>query len=159
MYLSNCMEKQVFERVYTLEKLELILQDFWNIAQNYPVIAFSGDMGAGKTTFIHKLCDMLAVEDTVSSPTFSLINEYHFSKEGRDTIIYHMDWYRLKNEEEAISTGIEDCLLQAKRQKMYCFIEWPEKAVNLLQLPYLWVNIETLSETERKMTIYNGSMA
>jgi tRNA threonylcarbamoyladenosine biosynthesis protein TsaE len=82
-----------------------------------------------------------------------LINEYHFSKGGNSAVIYHMDWYRLKSEEEAVSAGIEDCLLQATRKKDYCFIEWPEKAMNLLTTPYLWVSIENLSETERRMTL------
>lgn len=153
------MEQTLLECRYTLKNLEQILQNFWNVANKYPVIAFSGDMGAGKTTFIHQLCDMLDVEDTVSSPTFSLINEYHYNEAGKDTIIYHMDWYRLKSEEEGISAGIEDCMLQAMRQKMYCFIEWPEKAMSLLPQSTLWVKIETLSETERKMTLSNGSMA
>lgn len=153
------MEKTLLECRYTLKELEQILQKFWNVAEKYPVIAFSGDMGAGKTTFIHQLCDMLEVEDTVSSPTFSLINEYHYNKSGRDTTIYHMDWYRLKSEEEAISAGIEDCMQQAIRQNMYCFIEWPEKAMSLLPQSTLWVKIETLSETERRMTLSNGSMA
>jgi tRNA threonylcarbamoyladenosine biosynthesis protein TsaE len=152
------MEKTLFECAYTLKDIEQILQKFWHVAEKYPVIAFSGEMGAGKTTFISQLCSLLEVEDAVSSPTFALINEYHYSKGGRDTIIYHMDWYRLKNEEEAISAGVEDCLAQAIGGKMYCFIEWPEKAMGLLRQPYLWVNIESLSETERKMTVTNGSI-
>lgn len=147
------MSRTIFERTYTLIELELILHDFWAIAQKYSLLAFSGDMGAGKTTFIHKLCTMLQVQDTVSSPTFSIINEYHFDHNGKDTIIFHMDWYRLKSEEEAIATGIEDCLQQAIRQKMYCLIEWPEKAMSLLSSPCLWITIETLNETERHMAI------
>ena len=153
------MEKTLFECTYTLKELEQILHKFWETSRTYPIIAFSGDMGAGKTTFIHKLCEMLAVEDTVSSPTFSLINEYHFNTGGKDTTIFHMDWYRLKSEEEAISAGIEDCLQQAIRNKDYCFIEWPEKAPSLLSSPYLWVKIVTLTETERRMTVTTGFVA
>ena len=147
------MKQTLLELNYSLKDIEDVLQAFWNIAGNYSTIAFSGNMGAGKTTFISRLCELLAVEDTVSSPTFSLINEYHFTKEGKSAVIYHMDWYRLKSEEEAISAGIEDCLLQASLKKDHCFIEWPEKAMSLLTTPYLWVSIENLSETERRMTV------
>ncbi len=147
------MEKIISEYRYNLKNVELILHEFWKIVEPYAVITFSGDMGAGKTTFIHKLCTYLKVEDTVSSPTFALINEYHFNKEGKDALIYHMDWYRLKSEEEAITSGIEDCLLQAIKHKMYCFIEWPEKAAGLLRAPYIKLSIDTLSETERAMKV------
>jgi tRNA threonylcarbamoyladenosine biosynthesis protein TsaE len=107
-------------------------------------------MGAGKTTFIHHLCDYLGVEDAVSSPTFALINEYHFLNNGQDKTIYHMDWYRINSEEEAINAGIEDALLN---KDAYCFVEWPEKAIHLLPQPYLWIEIEVLDETKRKMTV------
>jgi tRNA threonylcarbamoyladenosine biosynthesis protein TsaE len=107
-------------------------------------------MGAGKTTFIHHLCDLLKVEDVVSSPTFALINEYHFNDKGSDRTIYHMDWYRLKDAEEAINAGMEDCLLQKEN---YSFIEWPEKALQIIPKPYLWIAIHAISAEERNMTI------
>ena len=72
------------------------------------VIAFHGEMGAGKTTFIHALCDVLGVKDVVGSPTFSIINEYLFNDNGRPGKIYHIDLYRVKDEEEAIQAGVED---------------------------------------------------
>ena len=151
--LTETMEGTIFSANYTLEHIELILQKFWAVAESHPVIAFSGDMGAGKTTFIHRLCDYLTVQDAVSSPTFALINEYHFSSGNTDKTIFHMDWYRLKDDEEAISAGMEDCLLQTRRGNIYCFIEWPEKAVSLLRMPHLWVSIQTLSSSERHMEV------
>lgn len=139
---------------YTLDTIDQAVADFWKVVQPYGLITFSGEMGAGKTTFIHHLCDKLGVTDAVSSPTFALINEYHFTNEaGKDNIIYHLDWYRLKDTEEAINAGMEDCILQAKRGEAYCFVEWPEKAQELLERPYARVSIETVSMTERVMEI------
>jgi tRNA threonylcarbamoyladenosine biosynthesis protein TsaE len=144
------MPDQLFQLSYSLSEIDNAVQQFWLQAQQYRIIAFSGQLGAGKTTFVHHLCDYLGVTDAVSSPTFALINEYHFSMSGKDTIIYHMDWYRLKNQQEAIDAGMEDCLLN---KDVYCFIEWPEKAVDLLSTPYLWVEIVSLSENTRQMTV------
>lgn len=138
---------------YTLSEIELILPELWNSISGYSIIAFSGDMGAGKTTLIHQLCHMLGVTDAVSSPTFALINEYHFTSDLRDKVIYHMDWYRIKNEEELVTSGIEDCMLQAAKQQDYCFIEWPEKATGLLPHPYALVKIEVLDERLRQLSL------
>lgn len=134
---------------YSLANIENAVHQFWQYAHQYRIFAFSGELGAGKTTFIHHLCELLGVEDAVSSPTFSLINEYHFN-DGRDRIIYHMDWYRLRDTEEAVNAGMEDCLLQKDK---YCFIEWPEKAHELLPAPYLWISIQSTSATDRIMSI------
>lgn len=135
---------------YSLANIENAVHQFWQYAHQYRVLAFSGEMGAGKTTFIHHLCNLLQVEDTVSSPTFALINEYHFNDNGTDRIIYHMDWYRLKDAEEAVNAGMEDCLLQ---KESYSFVEWPEKATELLPIPHLWISISQISATERLMSI------
>lgn len=137
---------------YTLDTISIAAKQFWEHFKGYHTFAFNGEMGAGKTTFIHTLCDHLAVEDTVSSPTFALINEYHFTDEGKDNVIYHLDWYRLKNAAEAINAGMEDCMLQAQNKTARCFIEWPEKASELLRSPYINIDIQTLSNTERRMT-------
>lgn len=112
------------------------------------VWAFHGQLGAGKTTFIHALCDLLQVEDTVSSPTFSLINEYRSST---GNTIYHMDWYRLKDEEEAMQAGIEDSLYSGH----LCLIEWPEKAAGLLPDDTVHIYLETTGLNTRRLTI-NG---
>lgn len=89
------------------------------------LVALQGDMGAGKTTFIKTLCKYMEVEDEVNSPTFSLVNEYYSSKYGS---IYHFDFYRLKDEEEALDMGLDDYLYSG----CYCFMEWPEKIRNLI---------------------------
>ncbi len=145
------MPKTLLQISYTLANIQDAAHQFWQYAHQYRVLAFSGEMGAGKTTFIHHLCENLGVEDAVSSPTFALINEYHFKDAGKDRIIYHMDWYRLKDTEEAIQTGMEDCLLQKDN---YSLIEWPEKAMDILPLPYIWVEITTNSPSERTMKLW-----
>ena len=150
---STPMQTQLLSLAYTLDTIDIAVKQFWETVNKYHVFAFSGEMGAGKTTFIHHLCDLLKVEDTVSSPTFALINEYHFANGGKDTTLYHMDWYRVKDTEEAMQAGMEDCIIQAKQDNVYCFIEWPEKAKELLTKPYLWITIETVSITEREMAV------
>ena len=148
------MAEQLLELTYTLAEIEAAAVKFWDQLHTWNVFAFSGELGAGKTTFIHKVCDHLQVQDAVSSPTFALINEYHFTdNNGRDRLIYHLDWYRLRDSAEAINAGMEDCLAQAGRGDAWCFIEWPEKALELLQPPYLWVSIESPDILARKMTV------
>lgn len=138
---------------YTLDSIDDVAARFWHVANPYRIITFSGDMGAGKTTFISHLCAHLHVQDAVSSPTFALINEYRFTQNGKEETIYHLDWYRLKDAAEAINAGMEDCIGQAMRGEAYCFIEWPEKAPELLAAPYLSVSIETTGMEERRMVV------
>src|SRR6478752_2988090 len=93
---------------FTLNEIKSIAEKLWQQYNQYSIWAFYGDMGSGKTTLIHALCEVLQVKDVISSPTFAIINEYRSPVAG---IIYHMDWYRLKDEEEATQAGIEDALL------------------------------------------------
>ena len=113
---------------------------------NKKIWAFYAPMGAGKTTFIHALCDVLKVDDVVSSPTFAIINEYA-SKQF--STIYHMDWYRLKSEQEAIQAGVEDALQYGD----LCLVEWPENAPNLLPDDVLKIMIAMVDIDTRQMTI------
>jgi tRNA threonylcarbamoyladenosine biosynthesis protein TsaE len=109
------------------------------------ILLFYGEMGAGKTTFIKAFCAALGVEDNVSSPTFSIVNEYAYP-EG---IIYHFDFYRLKNQTEALDLGLEEYLYSGN----YCLIEWPEKIPDLLPEDYLQILIEVQLDQQRKLTI------
>lgn len=145
------MPLPVLQISYTLDNIENAVHQFWQYAHQYRILAFSGEMGAGKTTFIRTLCDYLSVADTVSSPTFALINEYHFLQNNADRTIYHMDWYRLNNEDEVVQAGMEDCLMQ---KGAYCFVEWPEKAPVLLRKPYMLIKIEVISPAERHMNVW-----
>ncbi len=110
------------------------------------VIALHGAMGAGKTTLIHALCHRLGVQDAVSSPTYSLINQY---RAGDGTAVYHLDLYRLRDEEEALQAGVEDCLYSGYR----CLVEWPEKAPGLLPEDTLQVQLEVVENLTRRLSI------
>jgi len=108
------------------------------------VFAFSGEMGAGKTTFIHALCDELGVRDAISSPTYSIINHY---KGAAGQTIFHMDLYRLKDEEEALNAGVEDCLYSGDT----CLAEWPEKAAGIFPPDTLYIKISIGDNNTRKI--------
>lgn len=107
-------------------------------------IIFEGDMAAGKTTFIKALCVALGVKDLVSSPTFSIVNEY----ESPNGPIFHFDFYRLKGLREAFDIGYEEYFYSGH----YCLIEWPQKIEELLPERYLKVTIEVLNDTQRQLT-------
>lgn len=109
-------------------------------------------MGSGKTTFIHALCDVKKVKETVGSPTFSLINEYTFDDNKKERKIYHIDLYRLRNESEAFDAGIEDCLYSDH----LCLLEWPEKAPSMLPEDTLHVYIKAIDSNKRKLIIKNN---
>ena len=113
-------------------------------ADVYKVFAFHGDMGAGKTTFIHALCEAMNITDVVTSPTFSIINQYK-TKEGQT--VYHMDLYRIKDENEAINAGVEDCLFSGNT----CLVEWPEKAPGVFPDETLHVHITSIDDNTRKL--------
>lgn len=137
------------EITYTLVQLPATATMFWQVADTANVIAFHGQMGSGKTTFIHALCDAKDVKDVVGSPTFSIINEYIFPDNGQTKKIFHIDLYRLKDEQEAIHAGVEDCLTSDH----ICLIEWPEKISSLLPDDTLHVFIETINGDTRKLRI------
>src|SRR3954451_24835787 len=129
---------------FTLQNIRSTAEKLWQEYKPYSVWALHGEMGSGKTTFVHTLCEVLQVNDVVTSPTFAIINEYRSAVAG---IIYHMDWYRLKNEEEAMQAGIEDALLSGS----LCLIEWPEKAQGLLPNDVLNIYIEAIDENTRRI--------
>jgi len=131
---------------YNLSEIKAVAGQLWNEFKHYKVWAFHAEMGSGKTTFIHALCDVLQVKDAVGSPTFAIINEYSSPVAGT---IFHMDWYRMKDETEAIQAGCEDCMEGGN----YCFIEWPEKFPALLPPETLHISIQTIAGNERKLVI------
>ena len=112
---------------------------------NNKVIALHGEMGAGKTTFTNSFCKALGVIDVVSSPTFSIINVYETKN---DNTIYHLDLYRLKNEEEAINAGVEDCLYSGN----ICLVEWPDKLPTIFPEETLHINFELIDDTKRRIS-------
>ena len=116
----------------------LLINDF-----STKVIRIDGDMGTGKTTLISSLCKSLGVKETISSPTFSLVNTYHIRNEK----IYHFDFYRLKNENEAIDFGLEEYLESGN----ICFMEWAEKISSHLPLEYDHYILNIVDEKYRKI--------
>jgi tRNA threonylcarbamoyladenosine biosynthesis protein TsaE len=103
------------------------------------IFAFHGEMGAGKTTFIKTICSYLKVTDTVSSPTFAIVNEYLTNDSGN---VYHFDLYRIKSWTEMLEIGYEDYFYSGN----YCLLEWPEKIVNLLPEETVHVHIVVSSD-------------
>lgn len=129
---------------YSLSNIENTAYQLWQYGHKHRIWVFSGDMGAGKTTLIRHLCQLIGVSDKVSSPSFSLINEYVCERNTHNNFksVLHMDWYRLTSTEEAIHAGIEDAVDDTRNR---CLIEWPEKAPELLyNHTYLHIRI-TLS--------------
>lgn len=111
--------------ISTLEKLEQTARKFIDDFPAAGVFLLSGEMGVGKTTFIGKVCRALKVEDEVSSPTFSLVNEYRTTS---GDAVFHFDFYRIEDEEEAMDIGVEEYFYSGD----FCFVEWPGKIPSLL---------------------------
>lgn len=114
-------------------------------AKTNPIVLFKGEMGAGKTTLIKNICNFLNVKDDVSSPTFSLVNEYE-TEAGE--ILYHFDFYRIENEEEALDMGCEDYF----DSERICLIEWPSKIESLIPTSFIEVEIRQTNE-QRKIAV------
>ncbi len=125
---------------------------FWKHVKEAKVFAFHGAMGAGKTTIIKALCKYKGVFGNMSSPTFSIINEYAYQDKEALKKIFHIDLYRLKDAEEAMQAGVEECINSGS----VCFVEWPEKAPDLFDELTLHVLIEPVNESRRRLKIYTG---
>jgi tRNA threonylcarbamoyladenosine biosynthesis protein TsaE len=121
-------------RITAIDQLPDLAEKLISFCKGCRVVAFFGEMGAGKTTFIREICAKLGVLENVSSPTFSIVNEYGLPGGGS---VFHFDCYRLKNEEEAITVGVEEYFESGD----WCLVEWPEKILYLLPKPRIDVFI------------------
>ena len=130
---------------YSLAQLSDIAQQVIASA-NSKILLFYGEMGVGKTTLIKEICATLGTDDVTSSPTFSLVNEYH-THAGE--IVYHFDFYRIEKEEEAYDIGIEDYFYS----DAWCLIEWPKNIQNLLPLNATEVHLTQLSDGQRNIQL------
>ena len=110
------------------------------------ILLFYGAMGSGKTTLIKELTNQLGVKNVTSSPTFSLVNEYH-TQEGES--LFHFDFYRIEKEEEAYDMGIEEYF----DRNAWCFIEWPENVENLLPLESVVIKLTINPDNSRNIQI------
>ena len=134
---------------FSLDNIHSVAKDFWKATIGKTVFAFHGAMGAGKTTFIHALCDEKGVKDVVGSPTFSIINEYEYYCEGTKKGLFHIDLYRLKDDGEAVRAGVEDALFSGYT----CLVEWPEKAPGIFPESTVHVYIELVDTRTRRLKI------
>ena len=132
-----------------IDELDDFAKKFWSTVSNSKVFAFHGEMGAGKTTIISALCKRKSVKEVAGSPTFSIINEYVFIADGKEKKIFHIDLYRLKDMEEIVQSGVEDCIYSNE----ICFVEWPQKAPELFDNNTVHVYIEPVSPTKRIVKI------
>lgn len=128
--------------INNIEALPQAAHDFIANMGDNTVFAFYGEMGAGKTTFIKAICDVLGVEDEVNSPTFAIVNEY---RSATAELIYHFDCMRIKEIEEALDFGFEDYM----ECGALCFIEWPEMVEELLPGDAVKVKISVAEDGTR----------
>ncbi len=119
---------------------------FLSVTEGRKIFAFYGVMGAGKTTIIKAICEELGSLDSVTSPTFTIVNEYITSDNDS---LFHFDFYRIETKEELFDFGFEEYISSGK----YCFMEWPEKAEDLLPHESVIVRIEVISDSGRKISI------
>ncbi|NIG51933.1 tRNA (adenosine(37)-N6)-threonylcarbamoyltransferase complex ATPase subunit type 1 TsaE [Chitinophaga sp. Cy-1792] len=133
---------------FSQEELPVIARDFWKEYGNRRVFTLEGPMGAGKTTLVKALCAAAGVSDTTASPTFSIINEYNYKDDtGKIRRIYHLDLYRLRDEDEAITAGVEDTIYQ----DAISFIEWPDVIAALLPDDTVHLQISVLPDQKREL--------
>jgi tRNA threonylcarbamoyladenosine biosynthesis protein TsaE len=133
------------ELVYSLENIDEAAEVIYNSMKGREILTFTGDMGAGKTTFIQALCRKMGVKGVTGSPTFSIINEYE-SDRGP---VFHIDLYRCRDEDEAIRAGVEDCLYSG----CVCLVEWPSKAPSLFPEETIRIGITDINGDRRKISV------
>lgn len=127
-----------------LNDLVIVAQSIIKHSSNKKIVLLNGEMGVGKTTLVKAIAKLLGVEENVSSPTFSIVNEYHGNE-----VIFHFDFYRLEEEEEAYDFGIEEYFDSGN----LCLLEWPEKISNLLPSSNLCLDVQITLKNNRR--IYN----
>ncbi|MFI5451509.1 tRNA (adenosine(37)-N6)-threonylcarbamoyltransferase complex ATPase subunit type 1 TsaE [Pedobacter sp. UC225_61] len=127
--------------INSITELSAVAKQLLAFANDDKFFVFEGEMAAGKTTFIKAFCDVLGVEDVVSSPTFSIVNEYESAK----GLVYHFDFYRIKNLQEAYDIGYEEYFYSDS----FCLVEWPQKIEGLLPEKFIKVEIQITGETQR----------
>lgn len=124
--------------VNSIQELNTTADEIIQLTRTHSVFCFYGNLGAGKTTLIKLICEKLSVQDSISSPTYPIINEYHFP----NGIIYHIDLYRLKSIDEALNIGLEEYLYSGN----LCFIEWPDNFESILPDKHVKVKISKFDE-------------
>ncbi|GAB7089201.1 tRNA (adenosine(37)-N6)-threonylcarbamoyltransferase complex ATPase subunit type 1 TsaE [Marinifilum fragile] len=133
-------------KINSLEDINSVAAEFIKLVGDKRIFAMHGAMGVGKTTFVKAICEELGVQDTINSPTFAIVNEYHTAKEN---IIYHFDFYRIDDVQEAYDFGYEDYFYS----DAICFIEWPEKIDSILPNDTVEVHFNEEADGSRRIRI------
>ena len=139
------------DKNYGIAEMQIVAAELAEVISQFKVVTFSGNLGAGKTSLIKMLCHLWGVQDTVSSPTYALVNQYTAQNEKTGPLIYHIDLYRVKDEEEAFQAGIEDHLYSGD----LCLVEWPEKAKGIIPKGALSVEISYVTDEERYIRVHS----
>jgi tRNA threonylcarbamoyladenosine biosynthesis protein TsaE len=140
---------ELMNRTYSLDEIVELAKALRGFTSTSKVMTFEGDLGAGKTTLISAMCKNLGVKDVVGSPTFSIINEYQFEEDGKGRPVYHIDLYRLQDEEEAQQAGVEACLYSGH----LCFVEWPQRVPSILPEEIILVQLTTEGDNMRRIRV------
>ena len=133
---------------YSLDRIDEVALQLLQVAGEQKVWVFRGQMGAGKTTLIKAITQALQVIDSVSSPTFGIVNEYHTQSQG---LVFHFDFYRLEDPLEALDIGIEEYFYSGN----YCLLEWAEKIGQFLPDHFFLIDLAIASETRRTLTLHH----
>lgn len=133
-------------RVEDTDQVPVVAEEFLRCTKRHNIFAFYGSLGAGKTTLIKAICNKLGSIDIVTSPSFTLVNEY---KTHNGDLLYHFDFFRIKTQEEVFDFGFEEYLMSGRK----CFIEWPEKVESLLPEDTVKVNIMVNPDLSRTVKV------
>lgn len=139
------MQKQF---IYQLSEIEEVAKEIIPLLK-HKVVLLNGQMGMGKTTLVTALIEALGISDKVSSPTFSLVNQY----KNDQTTAYHFDFYRIENSEEALDFGVEEYFYSGD----WCFLEWAERIEDLLPQQTSQIEIQFEGEDKRKISVFNSN--
>ncbi len=134
------------DRTFNISQIDEAARWFLDVIGDNRLIAFYGDMGAGKTTFIKAVCHQLGVTDSITSPTFAIVNEYADADENP---VYHFDFYRIKKVDEVRDISFDEYAYSG----CFCFMEWPELIEELLPEETVRVTIRELDNGERRLEI------
>lgn len=143
------MPSVLYTTQYTQATLAATAVILWKYMQAFSVVIFSGEMGAGKTTLIRALCAYIGVKESVTSPTFALVNTYTFMQQGQTYQLFHMDWFRMPDIDALYDM---DIMYYMQRSHSYCFIEWGDKFMELFTSPFLRLHIEE-EDKERRLCL------
>jgi tRNA threonylcarbamoyladenosine biosynthesis protein TsaE len=141
----------ILDQEYGIDQLSGIAEKLAEYVKSHDLFTFEGELGAGKTTLVKALCACLGVRDKVSSPTYSLVNQYQASHHGDHFPVYHIDLYRLDSEEEAFHAGINEIL----SSKGLCLVEWPQRLPEIINGRRLEIHLTATEGELRRIRVYS----